>query len=433
MQTENKTATQKRVLYEEFKILLAICLLFAASAFVFDRPVDIIAGLGRIFTSRGLLRTDYMITGGIGAALLNASLVGLYSLALIYFSGAKPAGGTLMSFWMGIGWSCWGMNVFSIFPLSLGVWLYARLKKQPFSNFMVAAILAGTIAPIVSCFYFTNPIMLHLGASWSLPVNILCGVVIGIICGFLLPIISAAATRMHDGYTLFNMGVTGGMIATFLAAILKAFGVEVSGGSDWYTGSNGPLAVFLFVISGVVLLTGVFLGSKRRTNHSANFKKMYAESGHAPNDFYTNYGPTAYINMGLMGMFGTTVVLALKADLNGATFACIFSMVAFGGLGEHLKNVIPTVAGAIICAYLNTTGLTAPGNILPILFSACLAPIGGQFGFGWGMVTGFMHVLTILHIGGLTSGFNIYNNGFASGFVAFFLVPIIVALKKEKA
>ena len=422
----------KHFLYPEYRIFLATCIVFVAAAFVFDRPQGIINGLGRIFVSRGLLLTDYMVVGGIGAAIINSTLVGVYSVLLLYWSGAKPTGATIMSLWMAVGWTYWGANVLSIIPLTCGVWLYAQLKKRPFADFAVVAILGETIAPIVSVFFFSNPVMLHLGIEWHLSLNIIMGIFAGLICGFLLPAIASAAARMHDGYTLYNIGVTGGMIALFLAGLFKAFGVSVPTEMIWHSGDNLRIAIFLYVLFAVLIFIGLRLGWADKTNHIKKFKDMCSQTGHAPNDFYQGYGDSSYINMGLLGIIGTTVALVLGGDLNGATFACIFSMVAFGTLGKHVYNVLPLMLGGIICAFLNTQEVNAPTNILAILFSTCLAPIAGQFGWGWGMVAGFLHVVMVIHVGPLTNGFNLYNNGFASGFVAFFLVPVIMALKREK-
>ncbi|MCL1849699.1 MAG: DUF1576 domain-containing protein, partial [Clostridiales bacterium] len=296
----------------------------------------------------------------------------------------------------------------------------------------VMAILGETIAPMVSTFYFSNPIMLHLDAQWPLAVNILFGIAVGLIAGFFIPIVASVTSRFHSGFTLYNMGVVGGFIAMFTAALLKCFGIAVPTESIWLTGRNTEIAIFLFALFAILINIGFVFGNQKKTDHKVNFKGIINHSGLAPNDFRAMFGDTAYVNMGLLGMIGTGVVLILNADLNGATFACIFSMVAFGAFGKHVTNVLPLILGATICAFLNATPLTAPGNILPILFCTCLAPIPGEHGWLWGMATGFMHVVTTQHVGSLTNGFNLYNNGFASGFVAFLMIAIINVFKKPK-
>jgi len=400
-------------------------------AFIFDRPSDIFEGLARIFTHRGLLITDYMAVGGLGAAILNSAIAGAYGVAILYIMGAKPCGTALMSLWMTAGWTYWGANVLNILPLTCGVWLYSRFRRAPFSDFVVAALLCHTIAPITSLFYFSNPVMLHLGAQWPVAVNILIGVSAGLLIGFILPAVLSAMARIHEGYTLYNMGVAGGMIAMVVAACFKGAGIVVPTESMWYTDRQTDVAIFLYTVFAVLILTGVISGRAKKTPHLRNYKDMLARSGHAPNDFHTLFGDTSYINMGLLGIVGATWALVLGGVLNSGTFACIFSMVAFGCLGKHVRNVLPLLLGATICAFVNALELTAPANILAVLFSTCLAPIAGKFGFLPGMVAGFLHVLVVIHIGPVTNGLNLYNNGFASGFVAMLLPPVIKGLKRD--
>ena len=427
------TNEKKWALCPEYILFLIMCLLFAVMAFIFDRPADIFYGLGRILTQRGLLITDYMAVGGFGAAILNSVSVGVYSTAVLYLMKAKPCGAAIMSLWMSVGWSYWGANVFSILPLTCGVWLYSRHKKEPFSNFVVAAILCHTIAPITSVFYFSNPVMLHFGAEWPFLINILFGVSAGLLCGFVLPSILAAMPSFHGGFTLYNMGVAGGFVAMFTAAFFKGFGIAVPVEFMWYTERRAEIAAFLYISFAALILAGLFTGSPKKINHRVNFKELIFQTGLAPNDYYSRFNETAYVNMGLLGIIGTTWAIVFSLDLNAGTFACIFSMVAFGCFGKHIKNVIPLLTGATLCAAVNFLDFNAPANALAILFSSCLAPIAGKYGFFWGMAAGFLHVLIVIHAGPVTNGFNLYNNGFCSGFVALILVPVINGLKKNKA
>jgi len=293
-------------------------------------------------------------------------------------------------------------------------------------------LLCHTIAPIVSLFYVSNPIMLHLDYEWHLALNILIGTVVGLVCGFIVPALLSAMIRLHDGFTLYNMGVAGGIIAIFVAAGFKGAGITVPVDVMWYTDRQVEIAIFLYIIFAAIVVTGFVPRMDKDKKYLSDFKTLLAHSGHSQNDFYALIGSSAYINMGLLGIVGTTWALGFGLDLNSGTFACIFSMVAFGCLGKHVRNVLPLLAGATICAFVNTLDFASPTNTLAILFSSCLAPIAGKYGIGWGMVAGFLHVLMVIHMGPATNGFNLYNNGFCSGFIALFLVPIINALERKK-
>jgi hypothetical protein len=136
--------------------------------------------------------------------------------------------------------------------------------------------------------------------------------------------------------------------------------------------------------------------------------------------------------MGILCALAVTVTLAIGAELNGISFAGIFTMVGFACFGKHLKNVPPILIGAIISAYFNVWDFTAPANVAAILFSAALAPLAGQFGWLWGIVAGFLHVSVAMHVGELSGGMNLYNNGFAAGFIAMILLPIITLSERMR-
>jgi len=423
---------QKTVVYPEYKVFLGICLLFMAAAFVLDSPADIWRGLGQIYTARGVMASDSIAIGGLGAALVNAVLLGLYAAAILLGMRVKPGGAAIMTLWMSAGWTFIGATVLNTLPLTLGVWLFARIKKKPFSDFMIPAILCHTISPIAGKFYFSNPVMLHVGGDWHPAINIASGVLAGLACGFVLPVIASAAQRMHGGFTLYNMGVVGGMVAMFAAAAYGIAGIEIPREPHIFAGQNTEIAVFLFVVWAALIVIGIAKNWRAAEGGRPyrDFINLLKQTGFAPNDFYQRFGGGAYVNMGLLGILGTALVLAFGAELNGITLAALFSMVAFGGAGKHIRNVLPLMAGCILCVYV--AGLDMSASMATVLFSTCLAPIAGKFGWIGGAAAGVVHVMMVTHAGHLTGGMNLYNNGFVSGFVAFFVVPVLSEFVRGK-
>lgn len=63
--------------------------------------------------------------------------------------------------------------------------------------------------------------------------------------------------------------------------------------------------------------------------------------------------------------------------------------------------------------------------------STTLAPIAGEFGVFAGLVAGFLHSSVALNVGIVYSGMNLYNNGFAGGLVAAFMVPVILSFRSR--
>ena len=68
-----------------------------------------------------------------------------------------------------------------------------------------------------------------------------------------------------------------------------------------------------------------------------------------------------------------------------------------------------------------------------MLFSTTLAPIAGEFGVMAGLIAGFLHSSVALNVGIVYGGMNLYNNGFAGGLVAIFMVPVVQSYRSRKA
>ena len=71
------------------------------------------------------------------------------------------------------------------------------------------------------------------------------------------------------------------------------------------------------------------------------------------------------------------------------------------------------------------------GPMLSALFGTALAPIAGQFGPLAGILAGFIHLSVASNIGIVHGGLNLYNNGFAAGFVAALFVALNKGFKKN--
>lgn len=407
-----------------YQLILITLMFFCVSAFAASPPKEIFLGLGRIFTARGLLVSDFIQIGGLSAALINASISGVVFVCISHFAKVKPNGSTIMALLLIVGFSFFGKTVFNMLPVFFGVWLHARSQKEPFMSYSLVALLSSTLSPVVTEFAFG-------GRSSHFLVNILMGFAFGLGAGFLLPIISAATNRVHGGYNLYNIGFAGGLLAMFIVAFGKSVGLVFEAASFVSSGNNGPIALLLYA----VMLLWCFMGKWLKPEGSLlkAEKEIMGHSGRLVTDFYLLYGENAYFNMGLMGILGTTVVLVLGAQLNGLTLAGIFTMMGFGSFGKHPKNSIPVMAGAVLWAYINHLTITQPSNILAILFCTCLAPISGQYGWQWGVLAGVLHCGIVSHMGQVTGGLSLYNNGFGAGFVALVLVPIILAFKREEA
>ena len=405
--------------YPPYVILSILYLFFIIFAFFLDSPSEIFHGLKSIILSSDILITDYMEVGGIGAALVNAALTSLLSLLLLITIGIKPNGSTIMSLWLMTGFSFLGKNIFNIWPIILGVYLFSIYQKEPFLNYILVALLGTSLSPVVS--------QISFGSNQYNIISIILGILLGITVGFILPPIASHSIKAHNGYNLYNIGFASGLIATLLMSILRGFGINLDSRLIWHSGSNKILSILLLICCIYLIIIGIIYGKNKKTTLT-NINK---QTGRLISDFYILFGETTYINMGILGILATCFVIIIGGDLNGATICGIFTIIGFGCFGKNIKNTIPIVIGATLAAIFNINEITSPALLLSILFSTTLAPICGKFGWKYGILAGIIHVNIVTNIGYLHGGLNLYNNGLAGGFVAMILIPLITTFKKE--
>lgn len=409
----------KNNFHRPYKILLTLYLSMILFVFIIDKPTDIICGFKNILFSPDILITDYIQVGGIGSTILNSSLTSILCMFLLIIAGIKPSGSTIMALWLVTGFSFLGKNILNIWPIILGVFLFSRYKKERFANYILAALLGTCMSPIVSQ-------LTHSGHLPKIP-SIIIGIMLGILAGFILPPVASNCIKAHNGYNLYNIGFASGILATVFMSIFRLFNINFETQLEWYTGNQITLIIFLFLIF-IYLLTVGFTYS----NHTKeNMKSITKQSGRLVNDFYILYGDSVYINMGILGILSTLFILILGININGGTICGIFSIVGFGCFGKNVRNVFPVMIGATIASLIHVNPISSPVLSLAILFSSCLAPISGMFGWQYGILAGIMHVSIVCNTGYLHGSLNLYNNGFAAGFTAMVLVPLITSFKKE--
>lgn len=242
--------------YPPYVILSILYLFFIVFAFCLDTPSEIFSGLKAIILSSDILITDYMAVGGIGAALVNAALTSLLSLLLLMIIGIKPNGSTIMSLWLMTGFSFLGKNIFNIWPIILGVYLFSKYQKEPFLNYILVALLGTSLSPVVSQVSFSNNI--------TGPIPIILGILIGIAVGFVLPPIASHSIKAHNGYNLYNIGFASGLLATLLMSMMRGFGIDLDSRLIWHTGSNKILFILIIICCLYLILIGVIYGKNKK-------------------------------------------------------------------------------------------------------------------------------------------------------------------------
>ncbi|MCL2634735.1 MAG: DUF1576 domain-containing protein [Oscillospiraceae bacterium] len=413
-------AAKFRIPIDYYKIM-SICVLFLVIAFVMDTPYNIMKNLVVINTSRSVLVSDYIAMAGLSATLVNSAVSVLIFIGLLVINKCQPNGKIIAALFLTMGFSMFGKNIVNTLPLCFGVWLFAKVHKAKFSNYIMQAMFAATVSPLVSEIAFSG--------EESRIYRVVLAYLVGIFVGFIFPELMEAAKRMHRGYCLYNSGIAGGFIATFAVGLIKFTGAEIQPENYWSTEYTFLLAVAAYAISIAAILFGVIKDGPRKA--FGKFFRIIKEHDHDNKDYLLLHGRASYINIGIMCIITTSTMLLLGFPINGPILGGILTVAGFAVAGKHVKNTIPVLIGSIMAAQLNFFDLTTPANALSILFSTGLAPIACKFGWIWGILAGFLHVSVAIFIGELNGGLNLYNNGFAGGFVAITLVPLIILSEKR--
>lgn len=282
-------------------------------------PEQLLSGLWKIVTMQDLLITDYIHIAGPAAAFVNAGLVTIISILIIKLAKDPFNGFTIVEMGLMAGFSLFGKNVFNIWPIILGTWLYARYQKEPFSKYASVALLATALAPLVS--------YMALGSVHaSLPL----GVFTGILVGFLLPSLSAYTYKIQNGMNLYNMGFACGLFAMMVVPILTAFGDKPDSVLYWSTGLNFELSLACGALCVVFILIGTFGCGDPAWAVWAGYRRLLSTTGRAPNDYLRMFGAgPVMVNIGINGLIGIAYVLLVGGDLNGPTLGGIFTIMGF--------------------------------------------------------------------------------------------------------
>lgn len=398
--------------------LIHLCIFVFIGIFgILSSPIDeIFRGTYSILRNGSILITDYMYIGGFGATLLNSSITSLLILLMFKINKIKPNGSMIMSLWLILGFSMIGKNFLNIWPIILGVYIYSKIQKENFSNYILISVLSTALAPM------SDQIIriLNLGFIPSLLISIFISIVIGII----LPPICKFTLKIHQGYNLYNVGFANGLITLLFMSIINFMGIETT--TNLYWSKDYKLKSIILII--ILLIILIALGINK--SYKANMSKIFKHSGRTVTDYYLMYNDSVFLNMGILGCVFLLYVLIIDGDLNGAVIALLFCIIGFGALGKHIFNSFPVSIGVILTSLISNTPLNTPSVILTTLGSTALAPITGQFGFIYGVIGGVMHSILMNNIGQLGGGINLYNNGFIAGMVVMILLPIIDGFKK---
>lgn len=397
-----------------------LALIMIILAFIFNTPKEIFVGYKNILLSSSILTTDYIAIGTLGGALVNAASILILNLVILRLLNLKMSGLIYAALYMILGFSFFGKNILNSLPIYIGIYLYAFLNKIPVKNLVISLLFSSGISPLVSYLIF--------GFDLAYYISIPLGIGAGIVAGLMVPAISSHTIKFHQGYNLFNVGFSLGIISLAFNGVLRAFNLRASEISILSNDHNLFLYLFVAILALVLLIAGIILNPK-------SFKMipdLYKRSGRLVSDYIRDYGVSiVMINQASLLTFEILICLIFKIELNGAIFGTILAVSGFAGAGLHLKNTSFVMLGAILMCLITKTNITSTSIIIGILFSAGVAPIAGRYGIVAGIIAGMLHIAILPLCRSFQGGYDLYNNGFCAGFVACILIAIIEAFKKE--
>lgn len=388
--------------------------LLLTAAFCYDTPKEIALGMRAIILSRDALITDYFELAGYGAGFFNAALMLAISIGMIELVRLPYTGLTLAALFINTGFGFWGKNPVNILPILCGTALFARVHRAPLSRYTYTALFATCLAPFVTEIVYILPF-----GYW---VNMAVAVLAGVFIGYILPPLSQHTASMHMGYSLFNVGFSGGTLAFVMFCVLKSFGVESEAVYIWKAERDPGLLIGIYAYLAAAFLYGYWQSGWRLKG----ILEIMKHPGRAVADFVLMDGAGATLmNMSLTAAAAITYGLLVGGDLSGPVLGCLFTVFGFAAFGAHLRNYLPVLAGVYLSTLFTKYAPGDAGMLIASFFVVGISPIAGQFGILAGVIAGILHAAIVMCTSQMYGGLNLYNNGFSAGWVAIVMIPAL--------
>ena len=405
----------------KYLVLLLFPVTCLILSFYFSNISELFNGLIKIIIHRDVLLTDYIEVGGLGATLLNVSLLTLINIFFLWILGFSIGGFQIAAIFTIAGFAFFGKNILNVWPIYIGGYLYAKSQKKPYKNFILISMFGTALAPMITEVAYA---LAHLN-YWG----ILITTVVGIVIGFFLPPIATHVLRAHDGYNLYNVGFAGGLIGTLVHSFMKSYGFVGGANMILSTDRDLFLKIFMLILFIVLIVIGYFLNDRSLTK---GYVKLLKLPGRLIEDFTITAGfGMTLINMGVMGFIGLFFVIISNGVMNGPIVGGLLTIIGFASFGKHPRNCIPIMIGVLLASIFNVWDTSSTPVIIAALFGTSLAPVAGEFGVIGGIVVGFLHLSLVMSVGALHGGMNLYNNGFSAGIIATLMVPVLSVFKRR--
>jgi hypothetical protein len=421
----DKIKNQKSVLYirgEEKQTILCFAVLTFIFAFLMPDRATMLSDYRKIITSQAYLIHDFVAVGGLAATFFNVAQHLLLAYILLRRNNrGKFSGFEIAATGVFTALAFFGTNIINVIPIILGVYFYSLRLKKAFSLYSTLSLFSCAMAPLVSYIMFVHGFSL-LAATAAYAV--------GILIGFVTVPLAEAFIRFHQGYTLFNVGFTTGLVAMLITSFFGYFDLKID--KVMILSKDEHYYLLAYVLLFIVFLFVLFVWQKDgKWWHEC--RQIWRSNGRAPSDFYSVYGRAATLfNIILNVGFYLVLVLLLRFPLNGTIIGGLLTVAGFSSFGMHPFNCFKISLGVLAATLIAGRDLASQQVISTLLFANGLAPLGGAYGCLIGIIAGFIHFNLVNVVFSLHLGMSLYNNGFTSAFVAAVIVPLAEILLADK-
>lgn len=135
-------------------LLIFIMVSFTITGVVADGAGRAFSGFLSLQFQPVRLISDFISTNGIGASLINATVVGITGLLLITLSKVRLSGPTFAAIFTMMGFALFGKTPLNILPIIMGVYLSGKLVGKSFSEYIIIALFGTALGPLVNLVAF---------------------------------------------------------------------------------------------------------------------------------------------------------------------------------------------------------------------------------------------------------------------------------------
>ena len=192
-----------------------------------------------------------------------------------------------------------------------------------------------------------------------------------------------------------------------------------------------------------VLLAGAVIAQPDKTLIEGFLKIQGAETGLITDSIVTGGLGGALLNAGMVLLLSTILVRRLKMPFTGMSMACLYMMAGFAFMGKNLVNTLPILAGGWIYSRYRREPFSK--YVYLTFFGTCLSPLvsfamnntrDGLRGLTMalcGVAIGFFLPPVSAYTVRIHQGYNLYNVGFAAGFIGLGMASILKGFGVEFA